>query len=534
MNSESLQVYADMALRIYSMEGFNIDREQVKIMRSVVDEAVNHANTHLLRNGIVRSNGSVDTKMLHERIEAAWALKGRHPLLSDTGRISASGEALEELVGVDPILDVYAERQSHIKLQTSFLPNLAGDKVWSNYDILKETGRTSSYGNSDKAKRKPLYPAVNIQQIPRAEGVRECFLPPQPNPSAPNGYVILSCDYAALELCSVAQVTYSLFNWSTHRDKINEGYDLHTFLGAGMAMRLDPRLVDSAINHDEAYHILNAKRKIKVRSAELDPSKEAEELRTIKKAAGLFRNFAKPTGLGYPGGLGPSTMVMYAKTTYGIVMDEDQSTTFRDLWRGVYPEMPLFFDWVNKQHDPQYNSPDLFCYETQGYNRFRAASTYCATANGKSMQSLSADGAKRNVAWTARAFCGGLPPDNPYSLLSDCIPLAFIHDEDLVAVPYDELTTERCLLVAQLMVEAMKISMPDVLIKADPAISRKWTKAAEPEWQDDPARVDRVFQALDARGKLVGLDNYADLIADTIPDYHPSRIIVPWDDVYRK
>ena len=526
INSASLQLYADTALRLFSMPGFPVDPKQLAKVTSLAAVALGRTEEGLRLNGIVRPDGSVDTKVLAARVEAAWQRKGRFPMLTDTGKISASAEALEELAGADPILDLYSDRQAYAKLQSSFLPNLQGQHVWSNYDVLKETGRVSSYGNSDKAKRRPLYAAVNIQQIPKMEGVRECFLPPP-------GYVMCSADYKALELCSVAQVTYSLFGFSVHRDKINQGYDLHTYLGSGMARVLSPADVGNALDLDEAYaEGSTAVGKLKVKDTDETP--EANELRAMKKAAALWRNFAKPTGLGYPGGLGPSTLVTLGKTTYGVEMTEDQAKQFRDLWRQVYPEMPMAMNWVNSQIDPQYGSPDLFCYETQGYNRFRAATTYCAAANGKFMQSLSSDGAKRAVCWLARAASEGLPWDSPFALLSDSINLAFIHDETLTAHPDDELMTERCLLQSQLMVEAMQISMPDVMIEAEPAVMRRWIKAAEPEWREDPTRPDRVFQLLNEYGARHGVANYADIVADAIPNYNPAKYLVPWDDVYRK
>jgi len=532
INSASLQLYADVSLRLYSMPGFRVDQQQLAKVTEVVSKVMLKTEDGLRLNGILRPEGSVNTKILNDRVEAAWTKLGRFPMLTDRGRISHGAEALEVLVGIDPVLDLYGERETYAKIRSSFLPNLQGGHVWSNYDVLKETGRTSSYGNSDKAKRKPLYAAVNIQNVPRMDGVRECFLPPLPCPEAPKGYVMCSADYKALELCSVAQVTYSLFQFSVHREKINEGYDLHTYLGSGMARVLTPVDVGEAVDHESAYAELNRRRKLKIREDEVGA--DADARRVMKKNAGNWRNFAKPVGLGYPGGLGPATLVTFAKATYGVDISEDQAKQFRELWRQIYPEMPRYFDWVGRQTDPQYGSSDLYCYETQGYNRFRAATTFCAAANGKAMQSLSADGAKRSVCWLARAAGGGLPWDSPFALLSDSINLAFIHDENITAHPDDELMTERCLLQSQLMVEAMKLSMPDILIEAEPAVMRRWIKAAEPEWREDKTRGDRVLRLLDEYGMRNGVRNYADIVAEAIPNYDPSKYLVPWDDVYRK
>jgi hypothetical protein len=527
MNSESLQVYADVALRLYSATGFGLDNARVRKVEAAIDAKLDGVRQLLRLNGVERADGTINTKIVAQRVEHAWKLKGRHPILTGGGAISASNEALEELDGLDPILDAYRERQEVVKIKTAFLPNIQHDRVWSNYDILKDTGRTSSYGAGDRSRRKPLYDAVNIQQIPRAAGVRECFLPPP-------GYLMLSCDYSALELCSVAQVTYSLLGYSVHREKNLQGYDLHSFLGSGMAMSLAPQLVSEATNHDEAYKHLRTNLKAARAFKDEDKSPEAEQARKLAEGAKHYRNFSKPVGLGYPGGLGPATLVTFAKATYGVIMDEDQARVFRELWHQTYPEMKEYFRWVERQTDYANKDSygmDCYAYETDGFRRFRAGATYCATANGKAMQSLSADGAKRSVCWIARACFGGLREPNPFTLLDSCIPLAFIHDENLIGIPEDELATERSLLQSVLMVEAMKLSMPDVLIQAEPALMRRWSKAAgDPEWRDEPGRAERVYALLEAIRP-----GMADAVADAIgPNYNPNRRLVPWHDLHQE
>lgn len=535
MNSESLQVYAGVALRLFSAPGFRVDNQRVQALAARIDEVYARCDGTLRLNGILRPDGSVNKSVLKDRVKKAWATIDRMPMLTAIAKDIACGdEVLVELDGIDPILDIYTERVEFSKLRDAFLPNLMGERVWSNYDTLKETGRVSSYGNSDKAKRKPLYPAVNIQQIPRGDDkkgifVRECFLPPV------EGHIFVSCDYSALELCSVAQVTYTLLGASVHRDKNLLGYDLHSFLGAGMASILAPHLVDFQSNRDEAYKAFLANRKADKPYQDSDMSPEAEAARKVAKDVKHYRNFAKPTGLGYPGGLGPNTFVTFAKTTYHVTVSPEQATTFRELWRTVYPEMPQFFKWLGTQTDAgnmDSEGGDTYWYETQGFNRMRAGAGFCAAANGKSMQSLSADGAKRGaICWVARACYGGLPPENPFSLLQGCLPCAFIHDEDIVSIPDDDLATERALLVAQLMVVGQQVSMPDVKIAVEPAAMRKWTKSAEPEWIKDEARAERVRSLVIERG---GPQLYEALGQALGTTWKPHMRLLCWDDVHTK
>lgn len=526
INSESLQVYADVCLRLSSSLGFGVDKPRVAKVQEAVNQRLEQTNGALKLNGVVRPNDTVNQAILHERIIAAWRGIGAYPVLTDTGRISAGGEVLETLAPHDPILHLYQQRAEVMKIQSSFLPNLQGSRVYTNYNILVETGRTSSYGASDDTGRKPLYAAVNIQQIPKDMGARQCFMPPEPLNGVP--YVFYSGDYGAQELCSVAQVTYSLFGHSVHRDRINAGYDLHTFLGSSLAMVLEPEAVGFATEIEAAYKELNRRRKLK--PEDLPEHERAEAQRQKDQAVG-WRNLAKPVGLGYPGGLGPETCCVMAKGDYGINMTIDQATTFREIWRRTYPEMIQAFAWVNRQKDNSDAHRDAHCYETQGFRRFRAGATYCATANGKLMQSLSSDGSKRSVCWLGRACAGGLPPESPYSILDDCFPAAFIHDENIIAMPLDLLTTERALLAGKLMVTALQVHMPDVLLTVGPTIMHRWNKKAEDKWADQPARAERVYDALNARGRLYGVANFADIVADELgSSYNPTKALLTWDD----
>ena len=532
MNSESLQVYASVALNLMGAVGFPIDTAQLAKVEARIHDQLGKIEGYLKMNGLLRVDGSKNMEIVRQHVVSAWAQKGAHPMLTNGGDVATGSEVLEELKGLSPLLDMFGDFQTLSKLRDAFLPRLRGGRVWAVYDILKETGRTSCKSGEDG---RSSYPAENVQQQPKFGGIRECHLPPAGDPilpsSEPTKWVMLSCDYSALELCSVAQVTYSLLGYSVHREKINQGYDLHSYLGSALAMVLAPDVVEGITNHEEAYAKLRANAKAKLPPDE-DKSPEAERVRALKSGAGMYRTFAKPTGLGYPGGLGEATMCTYAKATYGLDVTIDQARVFRDLWRRTYPEMADFFRWINQcATDTQCPGEGVYAYETQGFNRFRAKATYCATANGKSMQSLSADGAKRAVCWTVRAMLGGISKDSPYFLLKGMLPAAFIHDEILAASPDDVLLTERALLLSKLMVDAMQVSMPDVLLNVEPAAMRRWTKAAEPEWVTEPDREARVMEAVRlVYGGEPPACWWDELLRLLGPKYDPTKRLVPWDD----
>jgi hypothetical protein len=314
-------------------------------------------------------------------------------------------------------------------------------------------------------------------------------------------------------------------------------------LGTSIAQLRNPDLVDGIVGKDQrdrAYQVLM--RKAKARIDDSDTSEQAEIARASKKAAKNIRNLAKPTGLGYPGGLGPATMVVYAKANYGVEISLEESEDLREIWRDTYTEMPEYFNLINRDirfrdaHNkvklredndgkPIFGYPNA--YDTPGFERHRANCSYCETANGASMQSLSADGAKRALAWLGRACYGGLPEDNPYSILDGSLMAGFIHDEYLIDVVDDMLVTHKAKAVSRLVCDAMSVHMPDVSIGADPALMRRWTKAAEDEWIIVPGHREACWEFIEAcRG--VEFANMVDTMFGTKED----RVLIPWDDVH--
>jgi hypothetical protein len=210
-----------------------------------------------------------------------------------------------------------------------------------------------------------------------------------------------------------------------------------------------------------------------------------------------------------------------AKIVYGVDMTEPQAKEFRDMWHNTYPEMRAFFNWVNEQGVP--NSKQFYAYVTEGFNRFRNNATYCATSNGKAMQSLSADGAKRGVCNLARACAGGFDSDNIYHYLGDCQHMAFIHDENIVAFPDDAFATERAYIASALMVDSMGYHMPDVLVGAEPALMTLWTKSAELETQVVEGRAQYIENT-------IGHPEFVKLVHKLSPlGYDPNKQIIPWD-----
>lgn len=402
---------------------------------------------------------SVDMAVLRSLIEKVCSEHSLPVLKTETGQTCTAEIVLGELKGLNATLDLYASRQEVQKLITTEIPRLSAGLVRPCYDSLKETGRTSSYASK-------LYPSVNIQNVdPR---VRHCY-------RARKGWLLASVDYSALELVSAAQKMLWLFGKSRLADLINSGKDPHAFLGALLAAHMDENfanLAEEAEIDDEMqlYDFFMACKKSK--------AKEAQEFYS------RYRTFAKPTGLGFPGGLGAATFVDYAKATYGVDLvkltgsraaAEDLGKRFKEVWFDAYPEFRNYFEWVNTCIDP--NNPETSYSYVSPLGMVRAGATFCAAANGAALQTPSAEGALLGV-WEVVRRCYDKSLSD--TLLLGCRPLAFIHDQQIVEVPDDSLAHDRTMEISKIMIDSMSKILPDMQIRTESLLMREWHKEAKP------------------------------------------------------
>ena len=60
----------------------------------------------------------------------------------------------------------------------------------------------------------------------------------------------------------------------------------------------------------------------------------------------------------------------------------------------------------------------------------------------------------------------------------------FVHDE-LIGEVREDVAHDCAVRVSQIMVDAMRIITPDVAVKAEPCLMRRWNKRAEPVFNND-------------------------------------------------
>lgn len=414
------------------------------------------------------------------------------------GQISVDAEWLEEFAIHDPLLLQLQHRANLQKMVTTELPRMLmkdakGEPIpgcpapfiHPRYDVLKETGRTSSYAE-DK------YPSFNCQNV--GEEARHAYV-------ARPGYILFSTDIRQMELVTLAQKIYSLLGWSVLRDKINAGEDVHAFLAAQICVATDNDFrnwaMSQSVQSPEDVHRL------------FEMLKESEHQEHRDKF-NHYRLLAKPTGLGYPGGLGPETFTAYAKATFDVEVSVETAAQLRDIWRNSFPEMQQYFAFINEQCQDPHNqnravkdrqtsevkNVRLYSY-TSPMGMYRAGCVYCAAANGCGLQTPGAEGATLGFANIVRACydhtLGSILCDDAKG--PAVRPSLFIHDEvagEIRDEGYNEeggLIYQRIAEIERIMVAAMKTICPDVNVGVDTALMRRWTKKAKPRYDVQTKRL---------------------------------------------
>lgn len=387
-----------------------------------------------------------------------------------TGGLRADRDALTE--SGDPELTAFGDNE-HERTLTTYLPGLESEVIgrWLKPTVLVSTGRTAYDGL--------------IQLMPKFGGERECF-------RARRGRVLCSVDFSALELCTWAQVKHWLFGYSVMADTINASGDpgiLHTALAARMRGWTTEEMV-AALKSSDASVKADAKR---FRDGSKPPNFGFPGLmggmRLVltnrKKGAG---STTAPDGLVYPGvrfcillagaeRCGVEKMTMWADREYPPtckhcfqIVHEQIKPAWRDQWQ---PQR--YFDWVAARVE---DGGELPCFLSE---RVRGGLDAMSGANSP-FQSLAADGAKHALRQLTRE-CYGVGPEGRESVLFGSRPIFFVHDEIIAELPEEtaHLAGPR---MAEVMIKAMRDYVPDVCIKAEPALMRHWSKSAEPAYRD--------------------------------------------------
>lgn len=430
-----VQSYCDWLGEITTkVDGLLVDQPYLESKLQELQSLINTQDAILLKHNFKEAKSKKDPTLKKNMavikgvVEKLYAESNLELPMTDKGNISCDADSLGALVGRHEGIDALIEIGTHSTSVNTFLLAWQGkQEIKPSLDMLKATGRMSCY--------KP-----NLQNVPRNGRIRGCFVPRE-------GYYFCSIDYSQLELCALAQVTHTMFQEygvvSHMRLAINEGKDLHCLTGANI-------LGDSYEDFFKAYK---------------DKSKLHKD----------YRQMAKAGNFGYPGGLMYKTFVDYARTSYGVIVTEEQAKQIREAFFLAFPEVDFYHRYmqrllVNKDIGSFYECKQI------GTDRVRMVpdSAYCSACN-TFFQGLASDGVKQAFIDVCNAtFFGDLKS----------VPKLVVHDEIIFEVPIDDAHNE-AMALSKIMVNSMQKFLPDITnIKAEPALMTRWEKGAEPVYKD--------------------------------------------------
>ncbi len=424
---------AAWALHLMSMQGVRTDPVAVSELKQKLSTLYAEQMYRLRPTGLLTitpartlksgpRKGQIEPEQVSRNMKAIYArvteaYLGRALPYTPSGRPACDKKTLKD--SGNPDLQLLAETGGTQKLLTTYVPILESGTqhpICCRYNPLMETGRTSASG-------------PNLQNPPRAGGVRECFVPR-------SGWVLGFVDYDTLELRALAQCCLEMVGYSKMAEALRRGEDLHLSLAAEML----------GISVQEA----------------------TERMRSGDPVVKEYRQQAKPANFGFPGGMQSESFREYAEG-YGIKLTSSQALNLHETWFRKWPEMTDYFGHVKALPDPlrQLRS-----------GRVRGGASFTAAANGF-FQGRAADGAKEAL-WRVALECYLDQSSDLYGSR----PVLFLHDEIGIEAPDDARAAPACERLAVVMREAMEAWIPDVPITCKPVMCRRWFKGAEPVYLD--------------------------------------------------
>jgi DNA polymerase I-like protein with 3'-5' exonuclease and polymerase domains len=418
------KAWALMLMRVW---GVRTDREWVEELESRLLAQEREVMRDLVAAGVLQKHPKKDTytqkrAVLQERVTAAYALMGRNPPMTDKGNIKTDAETCDDAADFDSVLARNRSYNGIVKILDTYVPALKQGMIvpvnaWWNGQLVSD--RTSCSG-------------PNWQNPPQAFGVRQCVVP--------RLGVFCSVDYDTIELKALANFNYDMFGFSSMRDRILQGIDLHTALAARL---LGMPYEDAKANKNSSQ---------------------------VKHA----RKLAKATNFGRPGGMGDQKFVMMSKKQYDLIFSLEEARAYKKVYLDENPEMPRFYAHCAAIVEAGNGFGTV---ETPGSSMLRGGCTYPAACNQhfQGPVAYGATDALFYLAWECYVDRG--------TALYGCRPTLFLHDEVILDIP-EHKAHEAATRQAEVMIERMQRIFPHVPITASPALMRRWYKDADAQYQD--------------------------------------------------
>ena len=345
----------------------------------------------------------------------------------------------------DPDINKYGEYQSVSKLltYTKILETGFTHPIHSEPNTLVANGRISWGSDSpdgvgDDAK------SVNLTNLPKEPGIRECYI-------APPDHYMWTIDFSQLELCTVAQACLDLLGYSQIADLINQGEDLHTRLAL---LFLRPKGIN--LSTDEFKRLL-----------------KSDDVVYNGLTADDLRNASKRTNFGFLGGMGVDKFMQQNRD---LKLPRADVEGFKKTFMTGYAEMKDFFKIADQISNGSAQLVQLTSY------RIRGGLGYCDAANTW-FSGLAADGVKDALYRVQREFFF----DKTSVLYGNGGVFADIHDE-LAGFARRRVAHEVVERVDEIMRFCMQERTSQVKIKTSKALSLRWRKGAK-EYRDATGRM---------------------------------------------
>lgn len=520
---------------LISCWGARTNRAQVEAYHARVQADWARDRDRCVERGLVRRDGTSDTKMAKAAMAEAWAAKlapwveadlaaraayrsllacaaayrapgkgqGKNavaalqdarmelpegcpaPVFTDTGDLSLSEDACSQLG--DPLLKAYQNYGSLDTLQGKI------EKLWSGtvvaiqpgFNMPLETGRSSCREGGKKGKPDPTPTAYGFQMQNPPAGC---------NPCGGSGEIKTPAGKVKCVLCDGGKVgVRQCF-------EARPGYVLCSVDYDGFELKSWAQVCLRVVGFSRLAEVLNGTIEVNGKCFDRDPHtelaarlagisiQEAYALRARKDSTAdawdlKYRQAAKPANFGFPGGMGAPRFVDSARELYDVIVplyDQEDGTvgaySLRKKWRETWEEADHYFHWIDGIGDG--NPIVSLAPPDQPHGLIRGGTSYTERSN-HFFQNLAASAAGL-AGWRLARECylknGG--PRGATSPLYGSRIWAFLHDEFVLEIPVDrahEAAERQC----EVQIQAAKEWMPDLKITAAPALMRRWAKKAK-------------------------------------------------------
>jgi len=444
--TEFEEVRADFALKLMSNHGITTDQPRVLNFWNETATRMTELSEELIASGLAKPKkvkgqqnifetvnserkelSSISQNLLATRALVEKTYPGDAPE-TDKGSIRTAAEVLKKCRSKE--LQTMVEYKGLEKSASTFLSKFFAPLIHAQF---RAVGAASDRTSCSKP---------NLQQLPRAPGFRECFVP-RPE------HVFCSCDYDTQEMRTLAQSCVDICG----RSKLAERYQADA--------RFDPHLEFAAslagISVEEA-------KKLKA-----EGDQHIKDMRQQSKAA----NF------GYPGGLGPEGFVAYSLNSWGVKLTQQRAQELKAKWFEQWPEMYIYFEHVRNLIGWKRGSLGTIQIPQSGFQRGGVGYT---DASNSYFQTLAAHCSKRAL-WEVTKRCYTWEQ----SALYGSRPVVFVHDEIILETPV-ELASWAAFELPIIMMEAMQKYTPQIPSNASAVLMERWSKSAE-QVRDEKGRL---------------------------------------------